>query len=589
MKRARLADLLNRNALTTLASPQSILRGEQYLADDRVREVVEEGQSLTAIVEGTQPYHVRLWIERGDLAHSCSCPVGEGGEFCKHCVATTLAWLPHAQAGRPAKRAVATSMDDIRRHLSHEKKAVLVDLLVEHAKESEKLRRQLVMRAAKQTSAGVDIPAWRHIIDSAVRTHGGYVEYRAAYGFAQGINAVVDSLVALLNEGWAAEVVTLAERTLAGVERTIEHVDDSDGHLGDLLARLQELHLDACRTARTDPLILAKRLFAWELRSEWDVFHRAAETYAGVLGERGLALYQQLADAEWAAISPINGRSPLTGDSGHRFRITQMMEALARQSGHVDALVAVKARDLSSAYEYLQIAEAYRTARRRKDALEWAERGAKAFPDRTDARLMDFLAEEYHHVERHDDAMTIIWSAFAAAPFLLRYMVLKQHAERVGTWPMWRAKAFDYLRMEITEVKRSAPRARDASGLEWGRLRVTDASTIVAVLLWEEDADAAWAEAKDGGCSNDLWLKMAKNRARQHPEDVLPIYQRQVDPMVSRGNNQAYSEAVVMLTRIRALMKRLRREGDFTQYLETVRATHRAKRNFMKLLAAKGW
>jgi uncharacterized Zn finger protein len=70
---------------------------------------------------------------------------------------------------------------------------------------------------------------------------------------------------------------------------------------------------------------------------------------------------------------------------------------------------------------------------------------------------------------------------------------------------------------------------------------------------------------------------------------VLPIYQRQVDPMVSRGNNQAYSEAVVMLTRIRALMKRLRREVDFTQYLETVRATHRAKRNFMKLLAAKGW
>jgi hypothetical protein len=39
------------------------------------------------------------------------------------------------------------------------------------------------------------------------------------------------------------------------------------------------------------------------------------------------------------------------------------METLARRSGDVEAIVAVKKRDLSSAYDYLQIAETYRQAR----------------------------------------------------------------------------------------------------------------------------------------------------------------------------------------------------------------------------------
>ena len=41
-------------------------------------------------------------------------------------------------------------------------------------------------------------------------------------------------------------------------------------------------------------------------------------------------------------------------------RITHIMETLARRTGDLEAIIAVKARDLSSPYAFLQIAETYR-------------------------------------------------------------------------------------------------------------------------------------------------------------------------------------------------------------------------------------
>ena len=55
------------------------------------------------------------------------------------------------------------------------------------------------------------------------------------------------------------------------------------------------------------------------------------------------------------------------------------MESLARVSGDIDELVAIKAKDLSSAYQFLRIAEILLGAGRKDEALTWAERGLTAF------------------------------------------------------------------------------------------------------------------------------------------------------------------------------------------------------------------
>ena len=281
------------------------------------------------------------------------------------------------------------------------------------------LREHLQLEAARKKASGVDLRAFRKSIANATRT-GGFVDYYAAPRYARRIHRVIDAISALLDDGHAKAVVELTEYTLKRLEKSIGEMDDSDGHMGEILPDLQELHHRACEQAGEDPKTLANRLFNWELKSDWDLFRGSAEIYADVLGLQGLAEYRRLAEAEWTHLPAL-----VPGDNNHdsfgsRFRITSIMESLARQSGDLEALVAVKRHDLAHPYSFLEIAEIYRQAGKHDQALDWAERGMHAFPQ-VDSRLSGFLANEYHRRGRHAEAMDLIWAQFIETPRLDTY------------------------------------------------------------------------------------------------------------------------------------------------------------------------
>lgn len=577
--------LLDRHTLRRLAGGRSFERGEDYFSDGQVRGLAEHAGTISAKVRGTREYRVKLWVADGELDFSCTCPVGADGAFCKHCVAVGLAWLEEGSAGqagakRPARP--ATSMDDVRAYLAGQEKNALVNMLMEQALEDDGLRQRLLMKVAKKGPQRINLATFREAIDNAVDT-GEFVDYGAAHGYAQGIEEVIDSVEELLKEGHAGEVIELAEYALAAVEGALGSVDDSDGYLGGILERLQHLHHAACKKARPDPEALAERLFDWELRSGYDTFFDAAATYTDVLGKKGLARYRELAQAEWARVPALGPGSKDSEGSGRRFQITHIMETLARQSGDIEELVAIKKHDLSHANAYLEIAEIYKQARQRDLALEWAERGLKAFPERTVSRLREFLAEEYHRRKRPDQAMDLIWAEFTDSPYLDAFRKLKSHADRIGQWPTWREKALAFLREAVARKKR--PAAKD----QWGWAPRADHSELVRIFLWEKDVEAAWREARQGGCSEDLWMELAGKREKEHPEDALSIYQGRIEPTLAQKNNHAYAEAIRLLVKIRGLMARVGRDAGFAPYRESLRLAHKPKRNFLKLLDRAKW
>ena len=577
---AHFSSFLDRRNLRRLAGGVSFERGEDYFVNNHVGWLNEQEGMITARVRGTQLYRVKLWLDKKGLDYSCNCPIAAGGGFCKHCVAVGLAWLegnhPKQSPVKDDQTASVTD-DDVRAYLKGQDKDMLVDLLVEHAAEDDRLGRRLFVKAAKNTAKGINLATYRRAIDEAVEPDG-FVSYREAYDYTQGIDEVIDSIADLLKEGNPTPVIELTEYALDAVEHAMGSIDDSDGCMSSILERLQEIHLKACKKAKPDPEALARRLFEWELHTDYETFYDAAETYAAVLGEKGLAVYRRLAETEWGKVPALRPGQDDTEKYGKRFRITHIMQSLARQSGDVEALVAVKQRDLSLAYNYLDIAETYKRASKHEKALEWAERGTTAFPKHTDSRLREFLANEYHRRKRHNEAMALVWAEYTDSPRLHEYQNLKTHAGKIGTWGQWREKALEYLRRQIAAAINERRKDR------WAAYRDGDHSELARIFLWERDIEAAWREAQEGGCSNSLWLELAAKREIEHPEDALPIYQRQIEPVLARKNNEAYKEAVGFLKKIRQLMGQLGRDSEFSEYTSKLRAAHKAKRNFIKLL-----
>ena len=69
----------------------------------------------------------------------------------------------------------------------------------------------------------------------------------------------------------------------------------------------------------------------------------------------------------------------------------------------------------------------------------------------------------------------------------------------------------------------------------------------------------------------------------------FPFTSGPIEPTLNRKNIDAYREAVRTLRIVHRLMKAVGKDADFTAYVEGVRAAHRQKRNFIKLLDQAQW
>lgn len=577
-----LSQALTDAVIRRLAGAESYQRGLDYFSHGHVESLEEDSEdNVRALVRGNQDYAVTLTADEGVLDYFCNCPLGSEGAFCKHCVAAGLARLNRAagHTSTPARhKAKKVTLADAAKVLQEKDKETLVKMMIDWAKENDWLHEHLVLHAARRSGPDAGAAVIRRAFERAVRVRD-FVGYREAAGWARGADDAIDSIEQFLNDGHAAAAIELCESALQSFSGAIELVDDSDGHFNVLSDRLQDIHYRACLEARPDPESLATRLFQWELHSHFDVFYGAAERYAKILGARGLKAYRKLAESEWAKV-PERSVKREPGDWDRHFGITHIMESLARASGDLEELVRVISRDLSSAYGYLRIAEVYREARQSDDGLLWAEKGLKAFPEHTDCRLREFAAEEYHRRGRHNDAMTLIWTEFSERPFMDTYKTLEKHARKAGAWPEWRERALAEIRLRIGKAKE---KARGQTRPRWMQ-GDDNHSVLVQIFLYERKAEDAWREARDGGCSDSLWLQLGGIREKEHPEDAAAIYLKYGEAGVAATRNGQYDDPVDLLAKAAAVMKRLDRSPEFVSQLESLRAKYKIKRNFIKLV-----
>ncbi|HDL84902.1 MAG TPA: hypothetical protein ENH11_00965 [Candidatus Acetothermia bacterium] len=588
----RLRRVVTRKALQVLAGGRYFDRGEVYFLEGRVRSLQERKGVVQATVNGTRPYKVRIWAEKGELVGTCDCPLGRGGSFCKHIVATGLAWidsqarqtrLPDLEKGTKAHSPQPDiTSSDIEEWLQQKSSKDLVAIIMDHADENAEFYDSLKMRVATGAET-VNTVALRAVIRDTIDIDG-FIPYSETYTYSRGVDRIARQLRELLNSGEQTPALTLTEYAIELVEKQLEQIDDSDGSLGMVIEDLMALHLDACRAAKPDPKSLAEKLFDNEINDPWGFWNDSYERYAAILKKEGKKAFRQLAEEAWEQLPHLKPGEKDPDSYGRRWTLTKMVKGFAEKDGDFERVVEVMSSDLSDSHDFLAIAERCREAKKYALAREWAEKGLEAFSDQPDSRLRKFLAEEYVRAKRQDKAVTLLWENFVDRSILTTYQDLLKYAEKANQKSPWREKALKWIRDDLARRRKEAKRSQ--SRWSWG---LVDHSLLVEIFLWEEKLADAWKEAQTGGCSDSLWLRLAKEREAEYPADAVPIYQRLVEQEIQKKNNQSYQEAVDMIGHIRKLLFKMGKENEFRQYLAEIKKQHKRKRNFIGYLARKEW
>ncbi len=595
--------LLDIPLLLRLAGSKPFTQGETYFAEGRVHQLQASADRVTGRVQDARSYRVKLWKSRGEFQFSCGCPAGQDDFFCKHCVAVGLAWLktpgggapvdaaepPSPHAGRSADS--AQTREKLASHLQTLARESLIRLVLEATDYDDILRRRLLLetagvsrgtspRTAARSEVTPDFDAYCRLLREAIET-ADYVDYDAMPDYVLGVQEAISPLRGLLRDGYAAAVVELSEYALVALDKVSDMIDGSDGSLNAVYDDLQRFHLDACRAARPDVEQLAGRLLQYEIEGGLGVFNNAVKSYADVLGEPGVRAWRQRLFEEWSALPAAPPPADRHRSIDHRrFQLQTLMERVAESEGDVSALIAVKERDLTSAHDYLSLAELHAAHGQQERAILRAEEGLRAFAAEADAAgLRDFLVLAYERAGRAEEARDLIWRDFLRAADEAGYRRLHEHFQSVASdqWPAWRERALAHLRERIA--------LDTAAASQHGRSHLPDHSLVVEIMLEEHRYESAWREALAGGCRVDLWLQLAARREKKHPADALSVYQARLEPTIAAGPG-AYREAIELLDKIRALLARLGRGEDFAPYRAEIRAAHRQRRGFLKLLDA---
>lgn len=591
-RQVSLADVITLAEIRALADPKSFERGKAYFHDGAVSRLTEHDGELSATVRGTYRYRVEFAVgDDGTLDYACNCPVGDEGAFCKHAVAVALSWLEnsgdevfHDEAPEPARprRKRKTHAELIRDYLATLDEDALRNVLLDAAERDRSLRDRLLFDARAATAG--DVAGLRAAVRQLARV-ARPLGWDEAHVYGENLFELADMLRRQLAGPHGAHVVELAELAIAHAEASLEQIDDSDGSVAPGIRELADLHLDACRRTRPDPVKLAERLFRLQADGRWDTFYDVLPNYAEPLGSEGVERYRALVEQGWAALPPLPaGRDDRRAYDSARLNLEHAMESLAKHDGDVDALIRIWSKDLSASYRFAQIAELCAEHRRFDEGLAWAERGMREAKDPHNDRLVGFCIGEYLRRRDFDRADALAWQRFERNSTANEFAALMKVAAKTARRDAVRERAIAHMRVLAQQSETSKASAKT----HW-RWQPSPRTELVRLLLADKDDDAAWDAFCGGPVETAVWPAMAAKRAKTHPDDAIALYHRLLPVAVEQGaGNARYDDAFDVVRKISALRAARRQQTEFDVELEAIRKTYRAKRNFIKLLAPLG-
>ncbi len=585
--------------------PQVFARGEDYYQAGAVERLVQRGQTLEAMVLGSDLYRVQIDLNaEGITAAACTCPYDWGG-WCKHIVATLLAVLdqPHQVEQRPELEALLAG-------LSQEKLTTLLQNLVTHFPETlDWLERQLQivtvvasgMSVPESTAAppapvlSIDPLPFRRAAQNVVRSAVEDWEYGGEEdNLTPELEELVQEALAFAHRGDGLNALVALEAIIAGVRAEWSQVCDYGGDSYDSLLMLDDALTEAILTVdwqgETD-LPWQEKLEQWQddldvslamaleaLRQQWHypplqrILQGQEETntamtslpdWASTLARIRLRiLARQKRYEEYLR---------LAGGVGLGAEYLLMLAQL----GRIDEVMAAAPEHLTNLRDAYALAQLLWVEDAKQEALAISKLGLSLPPTsvsslenpsgttygNTHAQLI-WISDLAMDLGDRETAITAQIGAFKDEPSVQGYEQIQAIAPQA--WGHHRAELLDYLRQTD---QWNAQGAKVNIFLHEGLLE--DAIAVVSERFFYKD---------------HLTLQVMDAVMATHSDWVVATACSKAEGIMNAGKAKHYAQAVTWLKRAKAAYAASDRAAAWQAYYQHLKTTHGRKYKLMDLM-----
>jgi uncharacterized Zn finger protein len=563
---------LSESVIATLAGEAAYARGLKYYNEGRVARLTIVDTQISASVDGQQPYQVRLNHTAKMFDGSCDCPASDNFDFCKHCVAVSLAYYYQTQTN--LEMADAGAADTLRLYLNTFTKPQLIEELNQLIESDQSVYDHWLLRA-EIASGNLSSKDLRKRITQSIpyKPSGLWRPQEVAHYFSEVKLAlkVLEQAVLALDAHKAIKLVIYA---IERVEKALETIEDRAAYQGDLQTQLKDwFHqtLSSTEWQNDERVTLLSKLILDE-KFSYQTLNLPNGVLALISNKESEDLMEAISKA-WNKMPPPS--KTRSGQHGLYARLESMLLEDAQLLNNKTRELDVLAKGAVDTDRCLKLVGKCIDYQRLDEASKWLDYASVV----QTLRSHDVAAIESYQIDlwlaqgEFDKALAAQWARFEESEDPSDLKESYQTAEKIHQERAYLQQGIVHLNSKI-EARQDTPRNRQ---------RVEN---LIAIYLSHNIVDDAIALASQHKIHPGTLMAIV-NAAPRHSQKTCALAERAVNNLVNLNSNETIDRANWFLQKLYANAK-----ADDKTLIQTViqriytKPDNKRKSRFIKQLKA---
>ncbi len=630
-----LFEKLSWHDLEQWAGSRVLSRGQGYHRDHRVQGLGQtQGGGIIAWVQGEQRYATEVDFEDGELISVCTCPYGHN---CKHAVAVVLEYLDHLKKNLEipqitgqdpritllqgftddedieddydeeeeevetgdsvSKKGGKSIPPDLRGFLEGQTKEQLITLVKDLSERYPSVRKDLQDRenlskgSVKRIVTSVRKEIQELSSEPGWRNHWNHEGYTPDYSRVKG------RLKSLLANGHADEVVALGKELLEAGIRQVEMSDD-EGETGIEISSCLDIVFQALPQSSLSPVDQMLWVIDAELEDEHELCYGAESFWKKKPKASDWNMVVDRLLERLNKFQPVKGEDSFSR-SYHRDNLTNWIIRAFEKSGRHEEIISLCEREAIITGSYIRLVDILRKAKRLDEAEQWIHKGIKATQKQWPGiakQLKDSLREIREREGNWLKVAAFRTEDFLQSPSLHTFQDMKKASEKAKVWPEVRAAALLYL--EIGKLPQSdatwpLPETDVKEDRETRKSEFPMIDVLIDIAIEEKRPDEVlrWYDQRKSkkqifwGWDGYQEDQVAEAVADHYPDRALAIWKNVAEKQIALTKPKAYEAAAVYLRKVHSILKKLKREEEWKNYLFKLRQDNARKPKLIEILS----